>query len=163
MAIELIEHWEVAVDCIQILLCFLILFFMIRHHRYMMKSDLVSPKPGSDDDFKRQVFSQALNQQVEMAFANIQEVAAAERRNLDKAMQFYPPRPEDRKASEILPQGLLSPRGGSFQKGKKTAGSDDPKARIHKLANRGMSSKQISEELETPLGEVELILSLQEK
>ena len=163
MAIELIEHWEVAVDCIQIFLCILILFFMIRNHRQMMKPDLANPKPESDEDFKHQVFSQALNQQVEMAFANIQEVAAAERRNLDKAMQFYPPRRADRKASEILPQGLQSPREGRFQKGKKTAGSDDHQARIHKLANRGMSSKQISEELKTPLGEVELILSFQEK
>jgi transcriptional regulator len=34
-------------------------------------------------------------------------------------------------------------------------------ARIQKLAARGMSAKQIAEELKTPRGEVELILRLQ--
>ena len=44
---------------------------------------------------------------------------------------------------------------------KETTGSGERQTRIQKLASRGMSTKQISEELKTPLGEVELILSLQ--
>jgi DNA-binding NarL/FixJ family response regulator len=42
-----------------------------------------------------------------------------------------------------------------------TTGSGERQTRVQKLASRGMSIKQISEELKTPLGEVELILSLQ--
>ncbi|UCD80768.1 MAG: hypothetical protein JSW26_04870, partial [Desulfobacterales bacterium] len=37
---------------------------------------------------------------------------------------------------------------------------DELHQRIQQLAAKGMSAKQISQELKTPLGEVELILSL---
>lgn len=42
-----------------------------------------------------------------------------------------------------------------------TASDSDPlHEQIQKLADKGMSVRQISEELKTPLGEVELVLSL---
>ena len=159
MGMEMMEHWEVAVDGIQILLCLLILFFLVRNHRHKMKPDMMNPKRGSDQNFNLQVFSQAINQQVEMAFTNIQDVAANERRNFDKVLQFHPFNPAAH--TEIRPQAFSSRRDGSFKHMKETTGSGERRTRIQKLASRGMSTKQISEELKTPLGEVELILSLQ--
>jgi len=160
MVIELIKQWEIAVDGIQIFLCLLILFFMIRNHRRRMKPDRMNPKIESGQDFNLQVFSQSINQQVELAFTNILEVAANERRNLDKVLQFQPVRNANHSSLEIRPQSRPPHRDDSFQRGQETAGQGEHRTRIQKLATRGMSAKQISEELKMPLGEVELILSL---
>jgi len=161
MGIEMMENWEVAVDGIQILLCLLILFFLVRNHRRKMNSVMMNPKRGVDQDFNLQVFSQAINQQVEMAFKNIQDVVADERQNLDKVLQFHPVNPADRGSAENRPQAFPSHRDGSFKLVEETTESGERQTRVQKLASRGMSIKQISEELKTPLGEVELILSLQ--
>ena len=160
MVIETMKHWEIAVDGIQIFLCLLILFFLIRNHRLRMKPDRMNPKIESGQDFNLQVFSQSINQQVELAFTNILEVAANERRNLDKVLQFHPVRHANHSSPEIRPQSSPSHRDDSFQRGQETAGQGEHRTRIQKLATRGMSAKQISEELKMPLGEVELILSL---
>lgn len=125
-----------------------------------MKLDRINPKIGSGQDFNLQVFSQSINQQVELAFANILEVAANERRNLEKVLQFHPLKHANHSSSEIRPPSHPPYRDDSFQRGKETAGQGEPRKRIQKLATRGMSAKQISEELKMPLGEVELILSL---
>ena len=161
MGMEMLKHWEVAVDGIQILLCLVILFFLVRNNRHKMKPGMMNPKRESDQDFNLQVFSQAINQQVETAFTNILEVVANERRNLDKVLQFQPVNPADHSIAENRPQAFPAHRRGSFQHVKETTGSGERQVRIQKLASRGMSTKQISEELKTPLGEVELILSLQ--
>ena len=161
MGMEMMEHWEVAVDGIQILLCLLILFFLVRSHRHKMKSAMMNPKRGSDQNFNLQVFSQAINQQVEMAFTNILDVVADERRNLDKVLQFHPANPADHGTAENRPQALPAHLDGGFKQVKETTGSSERQTRVQKLAIRGMSTQQISEELKTPLGEVELILSLQ--
>ena len=161
MGMEMMEHWEVAVDGIQILLCLLILFFLVRNHRHKMKSAMMNPKRGSDQDFNLQVFSQAINQQVEMAFNNIQDVVADERRNLDKVLQFHPVNLADHGTAKNRPQAFPSQRDGSLKHVEETTGSGERQTRVQKLASRGMSTQQISEQLKTPLGEVELILSLQ--
>jgi len=160
MVIELIKHWEIAVDGIQIFLCLLILFFLIRNHWRTMKPDRMNPKIESGQDFNLQVFSQSINQQVELAFTNILEVAANERRNLDKVLQFHPFKPANHSLPEIRSQSSPSHRDDSFQRGKETLGQGEHRIRIQKLATKGMSAKRISEELKMPLGEVELILSL---
>lgn len=161
MGMEMMKHWEAAFDGIQILLCLLILFYLVRNHRHKMKPDMMNPKRGSEQNFNLQVFSQAIKQQVEMAFTNIQDVVADERRNLDKVLQLHPFNHADHSTLEIRPQAFPSHRDGSFKHVKETTGSGEPQKRIQKLASRGMSTKQISEELKKPLGEVELILSLQ--
>lgn len=161
MGMEMMEHWEVAVDGIQIFLCLLILFYLVRNHRHKMNPDMMNLKRGSDQNFNLQVFSQAINQQVETAVTNILEVVAEERRNLDKVLQFQPFNPADHSTAENQPQAFPAHRGDSFQHVRESTGSGERQVRIQKLASRGMSTKQISEELKTPLGEVELILSLQ--
>ena len=161
MGMEIMKHWEVAVDAIQILLCLLILFFLVRNCRPKIKPDMINPKNRSDQDFNLQVYSQAINQQVEMAFSHILKVIDNERRNLDKVWQFHPFNRSEYSISGIRPQAFPSHCDGSVEHLKETTGSGERQTRIQKLATRGMSTKQISEELKTPIGEVELILSLQ--
>jgi hypothetical protein len=158
---EMMRHWETAVDGIQILLCLLILFFLIRNHRRKIKPGLANSKSGPGQDFNLQVFSQAIDQQVELAFSNMLEVAATERRKLDRVLQFQSFIHADHRSPEIRSSSLASDRENSFQHVTETVGPSERQTRIEQLATRGMSTKQISEELKIAMGEVELILSLQ--
>jgi hypothetical protein len=135
MVIEMMKHWEIAVDGIQIFLCLLILFFLLRNHRRRMNPDLMNPKIESGQDFNLQVFSQSINQQVELAFTNILEVAANERRNLDKVLQFQPFKHVNHSSPEIRPQARPSHRDDSFQRGKETTGQGEHRTRIQIVSN----------------------------
>jgi hypothetical protein len=161
MVIELLEHWEVAVDGLQIFLCLLILFFLARNHRREIKPELMNPKSDSNQDFNLQIFSQTINQQVELAFTNILKVAANERRDLVKVLQLHQHIEKDHDPSEGRSPALTSSRDYPAQSVQEIAGQGERQTHIQKLSTQGMNAKQISDELKTPLGEVELILSLQ--
>jgi len=162
MVIEFMEHWEVAVDCLQILLCLLILFFMVRNHRHRMKPAIMNPKSVCGPDFNLQVFSQTINQQVELAFTNILKVAANERRDLVKVLELQQFTYADHSSPGVRSQSPLSHHDDTGQSVQENSGQGRLQTHIQKLSTQGMNAKQISEELKTPLGEVELILSLQE-
>jgi hypothetical protein len=161
MVIEMLKHWEVAIDGFQIFLCLLILFLMVRNHRRKMKPELVNPKSDPGQDFNIQVFSQTINQQVELAFANILKAAANERRDLVKVLQLQQFTDADHGSSGVHPPSLTSTPDETARNVQESAGQGDRQTRIQNLSTQGMNAKQISEELKTPLGEVELILSLQ--
>lgn len=161
MVLEMLEHYEAIVDGLQIFLCLLILFFMVRNHRRRMKPEWMNPKNDPGQDFNRQVFSQTINQQVELAFANILKAAANERRDLFKVLQLQPFTDTDPGASGVGSPSLTSTPDETAINVQESAGQGDRQTRIRNLSTQGMNPKQISEELKTPLGEVELILSLQ--
>ena len=161
MVLDLLEQYEAIVDGLQIFLCLLILFFLVRNHRRGIKPELMSPKRNSDQDFNLQVFSQTINQQVELAFTNILKVAANERRDLVKVLQLHQHIEKDDTPSEGRSPVLTSSTGYPAQSVQEIAGQGERQAHIQKLSTQGMNAKQISDELKTPLGEVELILSLQ--
>ena len=155
MVIELLKHWEFAVDGLQIFLCLLILFFLIRNRRPKTNTDL--------KDFNSQVFSKTLTQQIEVAFANILEVAASERRNLDKLLKFHQFSQIEPNSAKIEHQPSPSKDNENLQRVSDMANQDDRQGRIQRLASRGLSAKQISKDLKAPLNEVELVLSLHDR
>jgi hypothetical protein len=159
--IEIMEHWEVVVDGLQIFLCLLILFVLVRNHRHRMKQGRVNPKSESGQDFNRQVFSHTINQHVELAFSNILKAAANERRNLANVLELQQFTYADHASPGGRSPSLPSHPDDAAQSGPEIEGQGEHQTRIQKLSTRGMNAKQISEELKTPLGEVELILSLQ--
>jgi hypothetical protein len=161
MVLEMLEQYEAIVDGLQIFLCLLILIFLARNHRRPMKPELMNPQRESGQDFNLQVFSQTINQQVELAFTNILKVAANERRNLVKVLQLQAPTDADHGPSEVRSPSLASYPADAAQSVPENAGQGERQTHIQKLSAQGMNAKQISEELKTPLGEVELILSLQ--
>ena len=108
MVLEMLEHYEAIVDGLQIFLCILILFFLARNHRRRMKPELMNPKSESDQDFNLQVFSQTINQQVELAFTNILKVAANERRDLVKVLQLHQHTEKDHGSSEGRSPTIIS-------------------------------------------------------
>jgi hypothetical protein len=161
MLMEMIKNWEVAVDGIQILLCLLILFFLMRNHRRRRKHESAVLNQNYGQDFNIQVFSQTINQQIELAFANIENAVDGGRRNIEKVLQMQQIKSLDPSPLETRPSSPPTLSGGSFQKSDEVAGPGALQTRIRKMTSRGMSPKQIANELKTPLGEVELILNMQ--
>jgi len=161
MVMEMIKNWEVAVDGIQIFLCLLILFFLIRNHRSRLKPDSTNPQQVSGQDFNAQVFSQTVRQQIEMAFTHIQNVVANECHNLEKVLQLQQVKHLSHRPPDISAASHPTHCGGAFEKLNESADQSKLQTRIRKMTGRGMSPKQIADELKTPLGEIELILSLQ--
>ena len=161
MVIELLQHWQIAVDGLQIFLCLLILFFLVRSYRRKLKTNMMSANNPFNSDFNFQVFTKAINQQVELAFTNILQVVDNERRNLDKVSQFQQFNYTESGPKQVLPPAPVSHRGNTQPNMIEAAKQNERQTSIQQLANQGMSARQISDELKTPLGEVELVLSLQ--
>jgi len=160
MVFQMPQYWDVAIDGIQIMLCFLILVFIIRSRKKNRKSAPDKVIRESGQSFNEQIFTQTLRQQVDQAFAKIAETIAVEQGKLDQVLPNSEP---GRQAYGILQRqsGLPSPGDpGTSQTGAEATGSDLLHEQIQKLAVKGMSARQISEDLKTPLGEVELVLSL---
>ena len=160
MVFQMPQYWDVAIDGIQIVLCFLILAFLIRSRKRNLESARDGATRESGSSFNVHMFTQTLKQQVDQAFANIAETIALEQRKLDKL------RPISDSGSQAYgiaqyDSGLHRPMGQEISHfAGHPSGSDPLNEQIRNLAVKGMSARQISEELKTPLGEVELVLSL---
>jgi hypothetical protein len=160
MVFQMPQYWDVAIDGIQIVLCVLILLFLIRGRRKKRPVALEAAIRESGQGFKVQVFIQTLKQQVNQAFANIADTIAVEQRNLDQVLSISSHGQEDYNLSEYQsPLHAASGREIAPIAGE-APGSDPLHEQIQQLAVKGMSARQISETLKTPLGEVELVLSL---
>ncbi|MBT8368011.1 MAG: hypothetical protein KJP23_25225 [Deltaproteobacteria bacterium] len=160
MVFTLPQYWDVAIDGIQIIICFLILFFLIRSRRKPRQSARQAAFNQTSRYFNVEVFSQTIKQQVDQAFAVITETIAVEQRKLYAVLLN---RVADNEAF------VISEFQSSLHQQKKPAtpaifsessSSDQLHEQIQKLAVKGLSARQISEKLKTPLGEVELVLSL---
>jgi hypothetical protein len=163
MLTELLQHWQIAVDGLQIFLCLLILFFLMRNYRRRLKIDMMSANNPSNSNFNFQVFTEAIHQQVELAFTNILQVVDNERRNLDKVLQFQQLKYTESASKQMLSPAPASHRDSTHLNMTEAVGQSKRQDSIRQLATQGMSAKQISDELKTPLGEVELVLSLQKQ
>ena len=161
MLMELMKNWEFVVDGFQIFLCLMIIFLLVRNHRRRLNSGLVDPTQVLSRHFNMQVFSQTISQQVESAFRNIQNTVDHERRNIEKLIQLQQVKSHKQPSPEILPSLAPAHGGGAPESRYKSADRSTLQTRIRKMTTRGMSPKQIADELKTPLGEVELILNMQ--
>jgi len=160
MVVHLPQHWDVAIDGIQIILCILILGFLIRNGRRNRESTRNHTIGESGQTFNAQMFTQSLKQRVDEAFANIAKAIALEQGKLEKTLP-------------ISGRGIQKHETGRYASGKHrpdepqdAPSADDAPGRdplldkIRQLASTGKTAGQISEEMKVPLGEVELVLSL---
>ncbi len=162
MVFQIPQYWDVAIDGIQIILCFFILVVLLRYRKRNREIAPDKANRESGPSFNVQLSIESLKQKVDQAFANVAATVDAEQRKLDKVLSIGG---SDRRGYDMAQYqtGLhrqvhqeILPLSGD-------ASENDPlHEQIHKLAVKGMSSRQISEELKTPLGEVELVLSLRE-
>ena len=160
MVFQLPQYWDIAVDGIQIILCLLILLFLIRNRRKHKSSALEEAIRESGSSFNVQVLSQTIKQQIDRAFANITDAMAVERLDLESLLPFSR---QENETFRISGYPSPSQRTNSHAISSVSNGMsqiDELHQRIKELAAKGMNARQISEELKTPLGEIELILSL---
>ena len=160
MVFQLPQYWDVVIDGIQIVLCFLILVCLVRSRTKNRKfvQDRVIRESGPN--FNVQVFNQTLRQQADQAFANITETIAVEQRKLDRILSTGDPE-KQKYDTTAYPANLHTSADSAISPLDGTAPDSDPlHEQIQKMADKGLSVRQISEELKTPRGEVELVLSL---
>ncbi len=160
MVFELPHYWDVAVDGIQVVLCLLILAFLFRNRRKKEQNASARNRHKSGSSFTEQIVIQSLKQRIDQSLANIAETIALEQRNLDKWLASldwgslpagYPP---------YLSKLRQTVDGGTPTISNDLSSIDQVHAQIQSLADQGMTTRQISEKLKAPLGEVELVLSL---
>ena len=160
MVYDILNNWEILIDGVQIFLCLLILFYLLRNRN--KKKDRVLKNAGSElgQNFNAHVLTQTIKQQVDRAFASIIDTITAEQERLEKALQYEHLNNDAWEISEFHLRSRLTDRNEDPRKSDYTEVREKRHERIQELAAGGMSTRQISEELKAPLGEVELILSL---
>ncbi|MEJ2164387.1 MAG: hypothetical protein P8X90_02585 [Desulfobacterales bacterium] len=160
MVLQMPPYWGTVVDGFQTILCLLILLCLIRNRRKHKSSALEEALRESGKSFKVQVLSQTILQQLDQAFANIADTMAAERFKLESLLPFSRPRHETFPIPGYPTPSLRTAGREISSVSDGMSQIDELHQQIRKLADKGMSSRQISEELKTPLAEIELILSL---
>ena len=161
MVFQMPQYWDAAIDGVQIVLCFLILVFLIRSRKRNLESARNGATGESGQSFNVHIFTQTLKQQVDQAFANIAETIALEQRKLDKLRPIGDSGSQAYGGIAQYDFGLHRPIEQEISHlAGHASGSDPLHEQIQKLALKGMSARQISEKLKTPLGEIELVLSL---
>ena len=160
MVFDVPHYWDVAIDGIQVVLCFLILAFVVRNRKNKEPNTTARSRHKSGSGFNQEVVIQSLKQRMDQSLANIAKAIALEQGNLDKWLSSldrgslpagYPPhlsrlrRTVDGETSTITSD---------------VSSIDQVHEQIQSLADQGLTARQISEKLKAPLGEVELVLSL---
>ena len=160
MVFEILNNREIIIDGVQIFLCLLILFYLLRNRNKKKDRNLKNAGNELGQDFNAHVLTQTIKQQVDRAFASIVDTVAIEQERLESALQYEQLNNDAWDISEFHVRSRLSDRNENSRKSDSTDAREKRHERIQDLAAGGMSTRQISEELKAPLGEVELILSL---
>jgi hypothetical protein len=163
MVFEILNNWKIIIDGIQIFLCLLILFYLFRIRS--KKKDRVLKTTGIEpgQDFTAHVLTQTIKHQVDRAFASVIDTIVAEQECLESALKYEQLNNDAWDISEFHVRSRFSDRNESIRKSDFADTREKRLERIQDLAAGGMSTRQISEELKAPLGEVELILSLSDE
>ena len=157
MALQTLNSWEIVLDAVQIGLGLLILIFLIRNKIKYKQLILKAPDGKNSQNFNTEFIIQALRQQSELAFNHILETIDKERQTLGSYFEL--------RETQIAPPMLQTAPGPVFDQAG-TAETIEPNAantlygEIKTLSSHGMSLEDISEKLDVPRGEVELVLKL---
>ena len=157
MALQTINLWEIVLDVTQICLGGLILLFLIRNKVKYKQLFPKAPTGENSQKFNTEFIIQAIRQQSDLAFTHILETIDKERQTLDAYFELR----ETQIASKML---VPAPRRVVAQipdtEGADLNAVDTIYSEIENLAGQGVSLENISEDLNVPKGEVELVLKL---
>ena len=156
MTIEMMPLWELVLDGVQIFLCVIILFFLIRN-RIQHKRFILDTSPNDyAAEFSSEIRIQHLKQATEYTFDAIVDVIQQERLALQK---YYNPQKHhlEVQASDFaLPTGINTVPPSDEQRDVDAAEFSE----ILRLSEKGLSTREISQHVNMPRGEVELVLRL---
>jgi len=157
MALHTLNFWEVAIDATQIGLCGLILLFLIRNRIKFKQMILNAPFDKKSQSFNTEFVVEAVRQQTELAFNHILETIDKERQTLHAYFELR----ETQLASGLLSSSESGRIESGFSSDASQADAADAiYSEIKSLAHQGVSPADISEKLQVPRGEVDLILKL---
>lgn len=157
MALQTINLWEIVLDITQICLGGFILLCLIRNKIKYKQLFLKAPTWKSSPDFNTEFIIQAVRQQSDLAFTHILETIDKERQTLDAYFEL--------RETQIAPKMLAQASDRAVAQIPNTEvtdlnAADTIYSEIENLADQGVSLEDISEELNVPKGEVELVLKL---
>lgn len=157
MALHTINLWEIVLDGIQIFLGCVILLVLIRNRIKYKQLLLKRPNGEKPQNFNTEFIVQAIRQQSDLALAHILETIEKERKTLDAYFDLSEP--------QMAPHLVETPpdRSAAQTPDDETAelnAADTIYSEIVTLAGQGRSLEDISEALNVPKGEVELVLKL---
>ena len=163
MVFQVPQFWDIAGDGFQILLCLLILGFFIKNRAIHKKYAVNKSKNGVGQSFNAHVFNITVQQQVKQAFTNIIGTIAAERNGLKSVLGLNSLSNEDDNISKVQFNSQLPNSHDNHRMPDDRSTSAGRHEKVREFSTKGLSARKISEELKIPMGEVELILSLQKK
>jgi hypothetical protein len=163
MVFQVPQNLDIAIDSFQILLCLFILGFYIKNRVINKKYIANRTKNGAGQNFNAHVFNITVQQQVNQVFNKIVETIAAERNVLESVLGFNPLRNEAGNISKAPPSYKLPNSHENDRISDDRSGSAGRHDNVRKFSAKGLSARKIAEELKIPIGEVELILSLQKQ
>jgi len=160
MGFQVPQFWDIAGDGLQILLYLLMLGFYIKNRAIHKRYAVNRTKNGRRQSFNAQVFNITVEQQVNQAFTNIIETIAAERNGLKSVLGLNT---LNKPIFRMQPNSQLPKNNDNHRISDDRTGRAGRHEKVRKLIAKGLSVRKISEGLKIPMGEVELILSLQRK
>lgn len=157
MALHTLNFWEIVLDATQIFLCGLIILFLILNRIKFKQLILKAPSGERSQNVNTEFVVEAVRQQTELAFNHIVETIDKERQTLDA---YYNLR-EKQIAPSLLTSLPTIPRDQiSSAEAAEQDAADIIYSEIESLADQGLSLADISERLNVPQGEVDLVLKL---
>jgi hypothetical protein len=157
MALQTIGSWEIVLDITQIILGGFILLCLIRNRIKYKQLFLKAPTGENMQNFNTEFIIEAIRQQSNLAFTHILETIAKERQTLDTYFELR----DTQIASKmrVAAPGRIAAQIPNAEATDQNA-ADTIYGEIENLASQGMSLADISEDLNVPKGEVELVLKL---
>ena len=152
-----LNFWEIVFDATQIALWACILIFLILNRIRFKQMVLRQPAAERRINESTEFLVEAVRQQTELAFEHIVETIDKERQTLDACYRHHDKR---------IASGFLTSRATSRLDtiSSPAVGEADAAAAIYSeiesLADQGLSLADISERLNVPQGEVDLVLRL---
>ena len=157
MALHTLNFWEIALGGTQICLCGFILLFLVRTRSKRRQVIGKAPVDETTRNFNSEFIVEAVRQQTEMAFNHILDTIHKERHSLEAYFEL-----RETPGAPAMVKSVTSDRNDTVS----THGpaeldtTDSIYNEIENLADRGMSLTDISERLNVPQGEVDLVLKL---
>ena len=146
-----IEFWELVLDIIGLSICGIIILNLIRNRSKYNQSLLKEHGKGNFNSFNEEVSAQLVKQQSDRSFETISNAIEKERMFLHNLMKkpFFAKKPNQVQKD-------------SYNKNSPSCSdsADDRYNEVSKLADLGLSVKEISEKAKIPMGEVDLIVKL---
>jgi len=157
MALHTFNLWQIALGGAQIVLCGLILLFLVRNRSRHKQMIFNAPADQNAPDFNTEFVVEAIRQQTQMAFDHILDTIDKERHSLEAYFEL--------RALHQAPGMSKSPSSGrkeavAAQGAAELDAADAIYDEIENLADQGMSLTDISQKLNVPPGEVDLVLKL---